>query len=74
MNLVVDACLVELLLNNMPYEELVGYYEYTEADIDEACYYISHSVPDDLIALMDELEAEREEEDALWEVWAEHCF
>ena len=27
MKLVVDACLVELLLNNMPYEELVGYYE-----------------------------------------------
>ena len=74
MRLVIDVRLVELLLDNMPYEELVGYYEYTDADIAEASYYIGRTAPDDLIALMEELEAEREEEDALWEVWAEHCF
>ncbi len=74
MKLVIDIILVELLLDNMPYEELVGYYEYTDADIAEASYYIDHSAPDDLIELLEELEAQREEEDALWEVWAEHCF
>lgn len=36
MKLVIDIILVELLLDNMPYEELVGYYEYTDADIAEA--------------------------------------
>lgn len=35
MKLVVDIILIELLLDNMPYEELVGYYEYTDADIAE---------------------------------------
>ena len=73
MKYVVDAILVERLLDNLPYEELVGYYEYTDADIAEASYYIDHTAPDVLIELMEELAAQREEE-ALWEVWAEHCF
>ena len=74
MKLVVDIILIELLLDNMPYEELVGYYEYTDTDIAEASYYIDHSAPDDLIELLEELEAQRKEEDALWEVWAECCW
>lgn len=74
MKLVVDLRLVELLLDNLPYEEMVGYYEYTDEEIAEACYYIDHTAPDILIELMEELAAQREEEDALWEVWAEHCF
>ena len=73
MKCVVDAILVERLLDNLPYEELVGYYEYTDADIAEASYYIDHTAPDVLIELMEEL-AEQREEEALWEVWAEHCF
>ena len=73
MKYVVDVILVERLLDNLPYEELVGYYEYTDADIAEASYYIDHTAPDVLIELMEELVAQREEE-ALWEVWAEHCF
>ena len=73
MKYVVDAILVERLLDNLPYEELVGYYEYTDADIAEASYYIDHTAPDVLIELMEEL-AEQREEEALWEVWAEHCF
>ena len=52
---------------------LLGYYEYTDEDIAEASYYIDHTAPDVLIELMEELAAQREEE-ALWEVWAEHCF
>ena len=74
MKLVVELHLVELLLDNLPYEELVGYYEYTDEDIAEASYYIDHTAPDVLLELMEELEAQREEEEALWEVWAEHCF
>ena len=74
MKYVVDVILVERLLDNLPYEELVCYYEYTDADIAEASYYIDHTAPDDLIELMEELAAQREEEEALWEVWAEHCF
>ena len=74
MKYVVDVMLVERLLDNLPYEELVGYYEYTDADIAEASYYIDHTAPDDLIELMEELAAQREEEEALWEVWEEHCF
>ena len=74
MKYVVDAILVERLLDNLPYEELVGYYEYTDEDIAEASYYIDHTAPDDLIELMEELAAQREEEEALWEVWEEHCF
>ena len=72
MKYVVDVILVERLLDNLPYEELVGYYEYTDADIAEASYYIDHTAPDVLIELMEEL-AEQREEEALWEVWAEHC-
>ena len=74
MKCVVDAILVERLLDNLPYEELVGYYEYTHEEIAEASYYIDHTAPDDLIELMEELAAQREEEEALWEVWEEHCF
>ena len=74
MKYVVDVILVERLLDNLPYEELVGYYEYTDEDIAEASYYIDHTAPDDLIELMEELAAQREEEEALWEVWEEHCF
>lgn len=74
MKYVVDVILVERLLDNLPYEELVGYYEYTDADIAEASYYIDHTAPDVLIELMEELEAQREEEEALWEVWAECCW
>jgi hypothetical protein len=74
MKYVVDAILVERLLDNLPYEELVGYYEYTHEEIAEASYYIDHTAPDDLIELMEELAAQREEEEALWEVWEEHCF
>lgn len=66
--------LVERLLDNLPYEELVGYCEYTDAEIAEASYYIDRTAPDDLIELMDELAAQREEEEALWEVWAECCW
>ena len=73
MKYVVDAILVERLLDNLPYEELVGYYEYTHEEIAEASYYIDHTAPDVLIELMEEL-AEQREEEALWEVWAEHCF
>ncbi len=51
MKYVVDAILVERLLDNLPYEELVGYYEYTDEDIAEASYYIDHTAPDDLIEL-----------------------
>ena len=74
MKYVVDVILVERLLDNLPYEELVGYYEYTHEEIAEASYYIDHTAPDDLIELMEELAAQREEEEALWEVWEEHCF
>ena len=74
MKLIVDVRLIELLLDNMPYDELVGYYEYTDTDIAEASYYIDHTAPDDLIELMEELAAQREEEEALWEVWEEHCL
>ena len=74
MKYVVDVILVKRLLDNLPYEELVGYYEYTDEDIAEASYYIDHTAPDDLIELMEELAAQREEEEALWEVWEEHCF
>ena len=74
MKYVVDVILVERLLDNLPYEELVGYYEYTDADIAEASYYIDHAAPDDLIELMEELAAQREEEDALWEEWAACCW
>jgi len=74
MERVIDVILVELLLNNLPYDELIGYYEYTHEDIAKASYYIDHTDPDTLIELMEELAAEREEEDALWEVWAECCF
>ena len=74
MKYVVDAILVERLLDNLPYEELVGYYEYTHEEIAEASYYIDHTAPDVLIELMEELAAQREEEEALWEVWEEHCF
>ena len=74
MKCVVDAILVERLLDNLPYEELVGYYEYTHEEIAEASYYIDHAAPDDLIELMEELAAQREEEDALWEEWAACCW
>lgn len=74
MKCVVDAILVERLLDNLPYEELVGYYEYTHEEIAEASYYIDHTAPDDLIELMEELAAQHEEEEALWDVWEEHCF
>ena len=74
MKYVVDVILVERLLDNLPYEELVGYYEYTHEEIAEASYYIDHTAPDVLIELMEEWAAQREEEEALWEVWAEHCF
>ena len=74
MKYVVDVILVERLQDNLPYEELVGYYEYTHEEIAEASYYIDHTAPDDLIELMEELAAQREEEEALWEVWEEHCF
>ena len=74
MKYVVDMILVEKLLDNLPYEELVGYYEYTDEEIAEACYYINHTAPDDLIEMLEVLAAQREEEEALWEVWAEHCF
>ena len=62
MKYVVDVILVERLLDNLPYEELVGYYEYTDADIAEASYYIDHTAPDVLIELMEELAEQREEE------------
>ena len=74
MKYVVDMILVEKLLDNLPYEELVGYYEYTDEEIAEACYYIDHTAPDVLIELMEELEEQREEEEVLWAVWAEHFF
>ena len=38
MKYVVDVILVERLLDNLPYEELVGYYEYTHEEIAEASY------------------------------------
>lgn len=73
MKMVVDVILVERLLDNLPHEELAGYYEYTDEDIAEASRYIDQTSPDSLIELMDELAAQREEE-SLWEVWVEHCF
>lgn len=74
MERVIDVILVERLLDNLPYDELVGYYEYTDEDIAEASYYIDHTDPDTLLELMEELDAQREEEDALWEDWAECCW
>ena len=74
MERVIDVILVERLLDNLPYDELVGYYEYTDEDIAEASYYIDHTDPDTLLELMEELDAQREEEEALWEVWAECCW
>ena len=74
MERVIDVILVERLLDNLPYDELVGYYEYTDEDIAEASYYIDHTDPDTLLELMEELDAQREEEDALWEEWAECCW
>ena len=74
MKAIVNETLVELLLDNLPYEELVGYYEYTDEDIAAAHYYINHTAPDDLIELMEAFKAQREEEEALWEEWAACCW
>ena len=57
MERVIDVILVERLLDNLPYDELVGYYEYTDEDIAEASYYIDHTDPDTLLELMEELDA-----------------
>ena len=40
----------------------------------EANHYLSHTAPDDILELLEEAALLREEEQALWEVWAEHCF
>lgn len=59
----VDPCLVELLCRNMPYDELVGYYDFTDEEINAASYYISHTAPDDILAMLEELAYMKEEEE-----------
>lgn len=61
-----DAILVEHLLNNTPYDDLMGYYEYTDEEIAEASYYISHASPNYLWSLLEELQWMREEK-ANWQ-------
>lgn len=74
MKLVVDVALIELLEENVPYDDLVLHYEYSAEEIKEANHYLSHTAPDDILELLEEAALLREEEQALWEVWAEHCF
>ena len=54
MKYVVDIILVEKLLDNLPYEELVGYYEYTDEEIAEASRYIDHASPDEILERLEE--------------------
>ena len=54
MKMVVDVILVEKLLKNLPYEELVGYYEYTDEEIAEASRYITHASPDEILERLEE--------------------
>ena len=59
----VEPALVELLCRNMPYDELVGYYDFTDEEINAASYYISHTAPDDILAMLEELAYMKEEEE-----------
>ena len=60
---VVDVILVERIINSIPYETLVGYYEYSDEELDAASDYIDRTAPDDLWSLMEELRCIREEEE-----------
>lgn len=60
----VEPALVELICRNVPYDDLVGYYEFSDAEINAAGHYVSHTAPDDILEMLEEwafLEAEEGE-------------
>lgn len=59
--MVVDVILIELLLDDLLYDDLVGCYEFTDAEIDTAGRYISHTAPDDILAMLEERVFTKEE-------------
>lgn len=61
----VEPALVELISRNVPYDELVGYYEFSDAEINAAGHYVSHTAPDDILEMLEEL-AFMEEEEGEW--------
>ena len=61
----VEPALVELISRNVPYDDLVGCYEYTDAEINAAGRCVSHTAPDELLAMLEEL-AFLEEEEGEW--------
>ena len=70
----VDSFLVELIAKGAKLEELVECYEYSLEEIANACRFIELTPFNILMEMLAEAALLREEEDALWEVWAEHCF
>ena len=65
MKMVVDVILIGLLLDDLLYDDLVGCYEFTDAEINAAGRYISHTAPDDILEMLEEL-AFTEEEKGEW--------
>ena len=70
----VDSFLVELIAKGAKLEELVEFYEYSLEEIANACRFIELTPFNILMEMLGEAALLREEEDALGEVWAEHCF
>ena len=60
--MVVDVILIKLLLDDLLYDDLVGCYEFTDAEINAAGRYISHTAPDNILAMLEEWAFMEEEE------------
>ena len=67
MKMVVDVILIELLLDDLLYNDLVRCYEFTDAEINAAGHYVSHTAPDDILEMLEEWAfLEEEEEEWAW--------
>lgn len=60
---VIDAILVERIMDKIPYETLTGYYEYSDEELNAALDYIDRTPPDYLWSLLEELRYMKEEEE-----------
>ena len=60
--MLVDMVLVELISHSVPYDELVGYFEYSDEEIQNASRFFTHTSPEDLLEMMEENEWLHQEE------------
>lgn len=70
----VASFLVELIAFGAEFEEVTGCYGYSLEEMLDACRFIELTPFNVLMEMLEEAALLREEEQALWEVWAEHCF